>query len=126
MPYASLETQREYQKNWIASRRAEYFADKSCVRCDSTEALRLDHIDPGQKVSHRIWSWSTARREAELAKCQVLCETCHREKTAEDMVRLGLVSQHGSIRMYNVYGCRCDPCKRAKYDANKRYRVCTT
>jgi hypothetical protein len=45
--------------------------------------LELDHVDPALKVSHRVWSWARERREAELAKCQVLCHDCHVAKTAE-------------------------------------------
>lgn len=30
-----------------------------------------------QKINHRVWSWAEARREAELAKCQILCHDCH-------------------------------------------------
>jgi 5-methylcytosine-specific restriction endonuclease McrA len=78
------ETMREYQRNWIAKRRAAYFADKSCVRCGSTDRLELDHIIPEQKTHHAIWSWSESRRLAELEKCQVLCHDCHQEKTSED------------------------------------------
>jgi hypothetical protein len=29
-------------------------------------------------VDHRhIWHWTKARREEELAKCEVLCDVCH-------------------------------------------------
>lgn len=81
MPYADKEKQREYQRQWMANRRAEFFTGKACVQCDSTDRLELDHIDRQVKVSHNIWSWSRERREAEIAKCQVLCHDCHREKT---------------------------------------------
>lgn len=81
MPYKNIEKKREYQRNWVAQRRDEYFQDKSCVRCGNHNELELDHIDPNTKVSHSIWSWSKERREKELAKCQVLCHTCHKEKT---------------------------------------------
>lgn len=76
------EAKREYQRQWVAKRREDYFADKNCEECGSTERLELDHKDPKQKVTHRIWSWSRERREAELKKCQILCEGCHKEKTS--------------------------------------------
>ncbi|MEM1416560.1 MAG: HNH endonuclease [Myxococcota bacterium] len=72
----------------MADRRARFFAGKSCVKCGSVERLELDHIDPAQKVTHSIWSWSQARREAEIAKCQVLCRRCHKRKTRDQVARL--------------------------------------
>lgn len=102
----------------MARRRDEYFVDKVCVRCGSDQDLRLDHIDPEQKVSHKIWSWSAARREEELAKCQVLCEPCHQEKTAEDMGYQPL--EHGTTRMYKR--CKCDLCRAANAIVKARQR----
>jgi hypothetical protein len=64
--------------------RAAYFTGKACVRCGSVESLELDHIDPATKVHHTVWDWSPARRETELAKCQVLCPPCHIVKTIEN------------------------------------------
>ena len=81
---ATKEEQREYQRKWIAKRRADFFADKICVRCGNDETLELDHIDPAQKVSHNVWSWSAARRDQEISKCQVLCHDCHLAKTVEN------------------------------------------
>lgn len=81
MPYKDPEKQREFQQRWYAARRAEFFAGKSCKKCGSTEQLRLDHIEPKSKTNHRVWSWSQIRRNIELAKCQILCEPCHKEKT---------------------------------------------
>ena len=75
------EAKRSYQRKWVARRRAMWFAGKSCVICGSRDSLELDHIDPTQKVTNRIWSWSEARRQAELDKCQVLCHDCHRGKS---------------------------------------------
>lgn len=72
---------RTYQRERQARLRAEWFAGKQCYRCGSTEKLQLDHRDPGLKVGHSIWSWSRQRREEELAKCQVLCDPCHRWKS---------------------------------------------
>lgn len=59
----------------------DFFEGKSCVQCGSTENLELDHIDRTTKIDHKIWSWTRVKREAEIAKCQVLCHDCHKEKT---------------------------------------------
>lgn len=85
MAYSDPERQREYQRLWMAERRAEYLADKRCVKCGSTEELEIDHIDSTKKVDHRIWSWSKERREVELKKCQVLCARHHLEKTCAEL-----------------------------------------
>ena len=102
----------------MAKRREEYFKDK-CCSCGSVDQLELDHIDPTRKVSHRIWSWSNARREAELAKCQPLCSACHLKKT----IKSKLSTTHGTQQMYQKYKCRCDECKQYKsLDNAKRAR----
>lgn len=77
MPYRDPDVQRKYQREWIRKRRQEYLKGKVCRDCEGTEALELHHVDPATKVSHRIWSWRKERREAELAKCVVLCRDCH-------------------------------------------------
>lgn len=81
MGYKDKEQQREYQRQWIANRRTRFFAGKFCARCGSTNRLELDHKDPAQKVDHKVWSWSEARRNVEVAKCQILCNTCHKIKS---------------------------------------------
>jgi hypothetical protein len=77
MPMKTKELQVEYQRQWIANRRAAYFIDKKCVVCGSVEKLRLHHKDRKLKVTHKVWSWSEQRRHEELAKCEVLCQQCH-------------------------------------------------
>lgn len=119
MPMATKEAQREYAREWVARRRAEFFADKRCVRCGSTDNLTLDHIDPRLKISHNIWSWSAERRTAEIAKCQVLCVSCHKTKTAFER---GYRMRHGAAAMYNVHGCRCDKCRAWKKQKNAATR----
>ncbi len=112
MPYADPEVQAEYQRQWMANRRAEWFADKSCSWCGSTQNLELDHVDSASKVSHRIWSWSRARRDAELAKCQVLCNECHTAKSLSmDNTTFINGFVHGSRSMYQIHRCRCEKCK---------------
>lgn len=81
MPYADSEQKRRSQRERVTRRRFEWFSGKSCIRCGSNEDLRLDHIDPSTKIDHKVWSWSQERRDAELAKCQVLCQPCHIWKT---------------------------------------------
>lgn len=91
--WQTMEAQREYMRNWRARRRAEWFTDKKCAICGSTEKLELDHVDPTNKVHHQIWTWSKERRDAELAKCQVLCSVCHLEKTKTDLRQMDFNSR---------------------------------
>src|SRR5690348_7168168 len=77
---------RNYRREWFKRRRDEWFAGKCCVICGSTDRLEADHIDPSTKDPQlkkgtSLWSWSDKRREAELAKCQVLCHEHHLAKT---------------------------------------------
>lgn len=97
-------------RKWTAKNRADYMVGKFCVHCGSTNSLEVDHVDPEQKVSHRIWSWSAARRTAELAKCQILCTDCHLTKTLEQRK----IPEHGTVSRYSgKQKCRCEPCKAA-------------
>lgn len=120
MPYASKEEQREYQRLWWNRRRSEWFADKICVDCGSKENLQLDHIDRSQKISHKIWSWSSERRQAELAKCCARCEECHKKKTLKDFNWGHIV--HGDYYRGYRNGCRCDECRMARRDNARAYR----
>jgi len=113
-----LAYQRAYQRAWKAARRAAWLAGKVCAHCGATENLEIDHIDPAAKVSHKIWSWAPERREAELAKCQVLCKRCHRLKTSAARPLV----MHGTNTCYTNRRCRCDLCKRAHAQANAKYR----
>lgn len=81
VPYSDPDKQREYQRLRTAAARRQWMRGKCCARCGGRNRLEVDHIDPTKKVSHRIWSWSRPRREAELMKCQVLCRDCHLRKT---------------------------------------------
>jgi hypothetical protein len=110
MAYATPAARREYQRLWCAKNRADYMTGKSCAVCGSTSSLEVDHIDPEQKVSHRIWSWSAERRASELAKCQILCADHHKEKTREQRP----LPEHGTISRYgSIHKCRCELCRTA-------------
>ena len=82
MPF-TYEDHLTYWQRWYADRRAAWFAGRTCVRCGSDTDLELDHVDSSTKVSSTVWGWSQDRRDAELAKCQVLCRPCHLLKTVE-------------------------------------------
>lgn len=115
MPLATKAQQREYQRAWMAARRAAFFAGKTCVRCGSSDDLHIHHRDRTQKVAHQVWSWRQERRDAELAKCDVLCRGCHEQHHARQR------EQHGTRSRYQR-GCRCELCRWAKALANERDR----
>ena len=82
MPYSDREAQREYQREWWTRRRREWIEEHGpCVDCNGSVDLEVDHDDASAKVTHRVWSWSAKRREAELAKCVVRCHACHMMKS---------------------------------------------
>jgi hypothetical protein len=80
MPMATKELQREYQRKWMAARRAEWFSDKFCIDCGSKDKLEIDHRDRDLKITNAVWSWAKHRRDEELAKCDVRCSDCHHKR----------------------------------------------
>jgi hypothetical protein len=112
-PAAQREYMRRYQREWYQKRRAEFFGDKICCQCGSAEHLELDHRDPSEKVNSAIWSWSEERRAAEIAKCDIRCSKCHKERHAAK------ARAHG-LSAYQSRACRCDICRAAKSAALKR------
>lgn len=127
VPYKDKERQREFQRNWIVSKRTEYFAGKVCASCGSTKELELDHIDPTKKKYNPALLWGMSvnnpSRIEELAKCQVLCVECHKNKTIKEMpITHGWTPyQHGTSKTYDR-GCRCVLCKGRKSVTMKQYR----
>lgn len=119
MPWLDKSKKHEADRRRVQGRRDAWFADKKCAWCGSTNNLQLDHIDPKSKVGHRVWYWSEERREAELAKCQPLCETCHIEKSREEQRHL----EHGTHSGYSWHGCRCVPCTEAHRLYNATWRA---
>ena len=84
--------------------------------CWYNENLELHHLDPGEKEDHKIWSWSKARREAEIAKCTILCQKCHSSVHSHyRKVHAIETTFHGSENMYSssMFYCRCDLCRMA-------------
>lgn len=108
MPITDITEKRAYQRNWKARRRAEWIDAQggACAECGSRESLEVDHIDPATKLCNPtlIWSRRKAFRDAELAKCQVLCRSCHEDKSWDE-------APHGSRTRYQDHGCRCADCR---------------
>jgi hypothetical protein len=121
MPYRDPVMQRDFQKEWIAARRVGWLAENGpCALCGSRRNLEVDHVDPEKKVSHRVWSWSKERRDAELAKCQVLCGRCHKKKSVEYQRRH---TTHGLTMYTGVSRCRCRACCAANTEYRRQWRV---
>lgn len=122
MPYKDASKKRIFQLKWIRERKAKWISENGpCSKCGGTERLEVDHVDRITKQTHRVWSWTESRRLEELAKCQVLCHVCHREKTNTENTKPIIHGSHLSRRK----GCKCEPCRLA-YNIHKneyRYRT---
>lgn len=57
-----------------------------CVECGCAETLEFDHIDPSTKSFNIAAGYSKPKEVLleEVAKCQLLCNKCHIEKTKKD------------------------------------------
>jgi len=56
-----------------------------CTHCGTQENLNFDHIDRDTKAFKvsKMWSLKEEVFWEEVAKCQILCESCHKIKTKE-------------------------------------------
>ena len=115
--YKDINKQREFQKLRNRAIRKEYFKDKQCEWCESTDKLVIHHVNPETKTSHKIWSWSEDKRHKELEKCIVLCDKCHRE---HHNPKQPLV--HGTVNAYRYKKCRCEKCREWKHNEYVAYR----
>lgn len=135
MPIRDADQRRAYQREWRRRRRDEWIAGRPCISCGGYERLEVHHRDPAQKVAHAVWSWRAERRDAELAKCIILCRPCHEDTHA--VLRKIDAKRRNPCGTYAAYkrGCRCDECRgaNAEYqrdmrrgvrDSNPRTRLC--
>lgn len=105
---------RKLQREWLKARRESWItANGPCSSCGSNNSLQVDHIDRKTKISHRVWSWRRERREQELAKCQVLCDKCHKLKSKLEAQNYLRKVSHGTPHEYLRHRCRCSDCKNA-------------
>jgi len=120
-------TSNEYMHKYMLARyrrkRKEAIAllGGKCAACGSTTKLEFDHIDIRTKSFNisKAWSYSKARLDAELAKCQLLCSECHDKKTLADLGVTSAKGKHGTLSSYRY--CKCVLCKKAKADYMREY-----
>lgn len=109
-----------YMKKRYQERRdyAIFLLGGECVKCGSEDRLEFDHIDPAQKTFSfsKIWSYSMKVFGQELMKAQLLCYTCHKEKTSSEQSK-----GHGG-GLTGVRNCRCKLCAPLKNAYRQRYR----
>ena len=91
------EYQRAYQQARYVVRReiAVRRLGGVCTDCGSSDSLEFDHIDPSTKLLPigKLWTASDERFDNELAKCQLLCKSCHIDKTRQERLRSSMVEQ---------------------------------
>lgn len=92
-----------------------------CRKCGSVDNLEIDHIDPIAKsftVGGQLWNCAKAKFEAEIAKCQLLCQSCHNKKTLAETGKKSAIGTHGTLSSYRY--CKCYLCRKAKADWSKQ------
>jgi hypothetical protein len=102
---------REYRK-----KRKDFAIEQlggQCAICENKENLEFDHINPETKFNtiSNMWTSNIELFLEELNKCQLLCHTCHLEKSQVngDYVRNKKSWEHG-VSGYINHKCRCDIC----------------
>lgn len=121
-----------YMKQRYANRRADAVAylGGACVVCGSADRVEIDHIDHREKtfsLSKAFSGWSWKRILPELDKCQLLCYSCHKEKTRKDLAQKFNQRErweHGTLTGYANKKCKCEDCLKAgrEYQRNRRGR----
>lgn len=80
---------KEYQLKRYHKIRQESFVllGNCCVKCSSQNELEIDHKEWKKKSIrlNKLWSISKQKRIEELSKCQLLCRSCHLEKSKKDI-----------------------------------------
>lgn len=95
-----------------------------CAKCGSVEGLEFDHIDPATKLFSISAKAARGMQaiEGELAKCQLLCLSCHRSKNSVDMAAMVKRNEHGG-GLHGIKRCKCALChERRLQTQNERRR----
>jgi len=98
----SNEYMREYMREYSAKRRLKAldYLGGICVNCKGKEDLEIHHIDPKTKsfTIAKGWHHSWVKIVAELNKCEILCDECHKDHHK-------VINEHGTTRRY-WQGCK--------------------
>lgn len=128
-----MSSSNEYMRTYMLARyhrrrtAAIAFLGGRCVKCGSEGKLEFDHVVPRSKaggftIGKKIASVAESKLMEEIARCQLLCGECHREKTLADLNVKRAKGVHGSLTNYRRYGCRCEPCRKAGNASNAKIR----
>jgi hypothetical protein len=122
--YLDKDVQNAFQSRWISARRSAWIESQGgcCAACGSREYIEVEDVDRATKTVNpsRLWSLADENplRVAELAKCQVLCRSCHRVKTRGEFAH---EFPHGRYQTYKR-GCRCVECRSANRERRRIQR----
>jgi 5-methylcytosine-specific restriction endonuclease McrA len=90
--------QDDGRKEKRRQKRLQEMRDKlggKCVKCGTTESLQFDHKDPRTKCFNVSPQDSWEKTLPELYKCQLLCSSCHLEKTMTDDYGIIMEKKYG-------------------------------
>lgn len=114
---------REYhiQRYYRLRNQALILLGNKCRVCGSKEKLQIDHVNRKFKSFEvtRMLSVSLKRFYNEIKKCQILCQTCHADKTALELGKKIARNTHGTLSSYRY--CKCNICKKVNSDYMKAY-----
>jgi 5-methylcytosine-specific restriction endonuclease McrA len=125
MSKMSTERMRSYIRNRRHDNRSAAVCELGgcCCKCYMPDEgyHQFDHIDPSTKefdisdMLHLPWS----KILVELAKCQLLCEDCHKKKTSKWLRENTQSAVHGTLSCYRH--CKCVLCVEANREYHRNY-----